>query len=172
MTLFLPILLFGFGVLFLWAPGRCTKAFLRGAGDGLAACANLFPTLLLFVCAVSLFRASGAVALLTEWLSGICGVLRIPAELLPLMLTRPISGSASTAVLSDLLRTCGPDSTVGMMASVLCGASETVLYVLSVYAAGIPVTGTRHLIPAALLTCFFVTVLSVTVAQMMGGALC
>ena len=169
MTLFLPILLFGFGVLFLWAPGRCTKAFLRGAGDGLAACANLFPTLLLFVCAVSLFRASGAVSLMTAGLSGICRSLRIPTELLPLLLTRPISGGASTAVLSDVLNEYGPDAPIGMAASVVCGASETVLYVLSVYTGDMPLSSTRHLLPAAILTCVFVTVLSLTLSRFLFG---
>ena len=170
MTLFLPMLLLFFGILFLAAPGRCTKAFLRGAGDGLSSCAGLFPTLLLFVCAVAFFRASGAVALVTSFCSGVCERLRIPAELLPLMLTRPISGSASTAVLSDVLNTYGPDSPIGMTASVLCGASETVLYVLSVYAGGVPLSGTRHLLPAALLTCLFVTALSLTVSRFLFGA--
>lgn len=169
MTLFLPLLLLMFGFLFLFAGKRCTAAFLRGAGDGLAACARLFPTLLLFVCAVSLFRASGAVSLMTDWLSGICETLRFPTELLPLMLTRPVSGSASTAVLSDVLAACGPDSPAGMTASVLCGASETVLYVLSVYTTGTPPGGTRHLLPAACLTCIFVTVLSVTVSRLLFG---
>lgn len=157
------------GLLFLFAGKRCAAAFLRGAEAGLRACASLFPTLLLFVCAVSLFRASGAVALMTDSLSGICGALRIPSELLPLLLTRPVSGSASTAVLSDVLAACGPDTPIGMAASVLCGASETVLYVLSVYTAGVPLSGTKHLLPAACLSCMFVTVLSLTVSRLLFG---
>lgn len=167
---FLPLLLTVFGILFLTAGKRCTAAFLRGAGEGLASCAKLFPTLLLFVCAVSLFRASGAVSLMTAGLSGICRVLRVPTELLPLFLTRPVSGSASTAVLSDLLCTYGPDTPIGMAASVLCGASETVLYVLSVYTGEMPLSSTRHLLPSALLTCLFVTVLSLIVSRLMFGA--
>ena len=70
-TWFLPLLLFFFGMLFIRYGKRCTGAFLRGAGEGLASCAKLFPTLLLFVCAVSLFRASGAISLMTAGLSGI-----------------------------------------------------------------------------------------------------
>ena len=166
---FLPILLSVFGILFLTAGKRCTRAFLRGAGEGLSACAGLFPTLLLFVCAVSLFRASGAISLMTAGLSDICRVLHIPTDLLPLLLTRPVSGSASTAVLSDLLSAYGPDTPVGMAASVLCGASETVLYVLSVYTGGISLSSTRHLPLAAALTTIFVTFLSLTVSRMLFG---
>ncbi len=165
----LPLLLLVFGVLFLTSGKRCTNAFLRGAGEGLRTCANLFPTLLLFVCAVSLFRASGAVSLLEAGLSQFCRILRIPGELLPLLLTRPVSGSASTAVLSDILTAYGPDAPLGMAASVLCGASETVLYVLSIYTGGIPLSSTRHLLPAAFLTCLFVTVLSLVVSRMLFG---
>ena len=169
MTWFLPLLLLCFGILFLISGKRCTEAFLRGAGEGLASCAKLFPTLLLFVCAVSMFRASGAVSLMTAGLSDLCGILRIPSELLPLFLTRPVSGSASTAVLSDILTACGPDTPIGMTASVLCGASETVLYVLSVYTGGIPLSSTRHLLPSALFTCLFVTVLSLLASRILFG---
>lgn len=168
-TIFLPLLLLLIGSLFLRFGKRCTNAFLRGAKEGLAACITLFPTLLLFVCAVSLFRASGAIALMTTWLSGVCRVLHIPCELLPLFVTRPISGSASTAVLSDVLNTFGADSPLGMTASVLCGASETVLYVLSVYTGGIPLSATRHLLPSAILTCLFVGVLSILVSRLLFG---
>lgn len=168
-TWFLPLLLFFFGMLFIRYGKRCTGAFLRGAGEGLASCAKLFPTLLLFVCAVSLFRASGAISLMTAGLSGICRTLRIPTELLPLLLTRPISGGASTAVLSDVLTEYGPDAPIGMAASVLCGASETVLYVLSVYTGDMPLSSTRHLLPAAILTCVFVTVLSLTLSRFLFG---
>ncbi|MBR5870836.1 MAG: spore maturation protein [Clostridia bacterium] len=160
MTWVLPLLLLVIGISFLTSGKSCLQAFLRGARAGLASCADLFPTLLLFVCAVSLFRASGAIAWMSTGLSGVCRFLHIPTELLPLLLTRPVSGSASSALLADVLQTHGPDSPIGMTASVLCGASETVLYVLSVYTVGMPLSSTRHLIPAAALTCLFVTALS------------
>lgn len=169
MTVFLPLLLLFFGILFLSSGKRCTAAFLRGAAAGLQGCAALFPTLLLFVCAVSLFRASGAIALMTAGLAGLCEVLHIPTELLPLMLTRPVSGSASTAVLSDIFSSCDPDSPIGLTASVLCGASETVFYVLSIYTDGTPLSETRHLLPAALLTALFITALSLAVSRFLFG---
>ena len=169
MNLFLPLLLLLFGILFLCAGKRCYAAFLRGAGEGLAACASLFPTLLLFVCAVSMLRASGAIDLLCASLSSVCGRLGIPTALLPLLLTRPVSGSASSAVLSEVLVSYGPDSPLGMCASVLCGASETVFYVLSVYTGKTPLAGTRHLLPAALLTFLFVTALSLLLSRLCFG---
>lgn len=167
MSLFLPLLLMGFGILFLIGGKRCTAAFSRGAKEGLTSAAALFPTLLLFVISVSVFRASGALALLSEALGGLCSAGSIGPSLLPLLLIRPVSGSASTAVLSDILTAEGPDSPIGMTASVLCGASETVLYVLSVYTAGTPLSGTRYLLPAALCTGLFVTLLSLAVSAVL-----
>ena len=96
-------------------------------------------------------------------------VLLVFVILLPLLMTRPISGGASTAVLSDILTEYGPDAPIGMAASVLCGASETVLYVLSVYTGDMPLSSTRHLLPAAILTCVFVTVLSLTLSRFLFG---
>ncbi|MBQ7982279.1 MAG: spore maturation protein [Clostridia bacterium] len=150
MNIFFLLLLLLLGVLFLCCGRRCTDAFLRGARTGLESAVRLLPTLLLFVCAVNLFRAGGCTALLVSLADGICERLHIPPGLLPLLVVRPISGSASTAVLSDLFSEYGPDSPVGLTASVICGASETVFYVLSVYCAGTPLRGTRYLLPAAL----------------------
>ena len=157
MNLFFLLLLLLLGVMFLFRGRRCTDAFLRGARTGLECAVRLLPTLLLFVCAVSLFRAGGCAALLVSLAGGVCERLHFSPGLLPLLVVRPVSGSASTAVLSDLFSEYGPDSPVGMTASVLCGASETVFYVLSVYGAGTPLRGTRYLLPAAL------TVMAVTV---------
>lgn len=169
MNLFLPFLLLCFGLMFLIGGKRCTEAFGHGAKKGLCSAVQTFPTLLLFVISVSVFRASGGPALLTDVLGGVLSAFHIPPALVPLLLIRPVSGSASTAVLSDILSAEGPDSPVGMTASVLCGASETVLYVLSVYTAGIPFSGTRYLLPAAICTYLFVTALSLGVSAVLYG---
>lgn len=166
-NLFLPILILLLGILFLFRGKRSTDAFLRGAKNGLSAAVSLFPTLLLFLTAVSLFRASGAAELITVWLSPLCQVLHIPSELLPLLFTRPISGSASTAVLSDLFSQYGADSRVGFAASILAGSSETMLYVLALYCTGKGERSRRmrHVFPAAFLTTLFVTALSLAAAN-------
>lgn len=162
MNLFYLLLLLLLGILFLSDGRRCTDAFLRGARAGLETAVGLLPTLLLFVCAVGLFRASGCVELLTAVAGGICERLRLPSALIPLLVVRPVSGSASTAVLSDIFSEYGPDSPVGLTASVICGASETVFYVLSVYCSKTPLRGTRYLLPASL------AVMAVTVCAAVG----
>ncbi|MBQ8577439.1 MAG: spore maturation protein [Clostridia bacterium] len=164
MNLFLPLLILLLGILFLRRPGRAAGAFLSGAERGFSSAVKLFPTLLLFVTAVALFRASGAVELLSEVLSPVCEKIGVPAELLPLLITRPVSGSASTAVLSDILSSCGADSFTGLCASVVAGSSETVLYVISIYCTGGRMQKMRGVLPAAVMTNVFVTVLTVWVS--------
>lgn len=168
-TWLLPVLAAVLGVLFLLRGERCQRAFLRGAHAGLKSALTLFPTLLLFVCAVSMFRAGNVPDVLSRLLCGVCDALHIPDTLLPLLLVRPVSGSASTAVLSDLFAAFGTDSALGLCASVVCGSSETVLYVLSVLTAGTPLSETRHLLPAALLTSLFVTFLSLCISRLCFG---
>ena len=168
-TLILPVLAAVIGALFLFRGARCQEAFLRGVRTGLNTALTLFPTLLLFVCAVSMFRAASVPDVLSRLLCGVCDALHIPDTLLPLLLVRPISGSASTAVLSDLFSAFGADSALGLYASVVCGSSETVLYVLSVLTAGTPLSGTRHLLPGALLTTLFVVFLSLCVCRLSFG---
>lgn len=165
MNWFLPLLILVCGILFLFRAKNSTEAFLRGARQGLKSVFALFPTLLLFVTATELFRASGAADMLSDMFAPVCRLLHIPTELDVLLLTRPVSGSASTAVLSDLFETYGPDSYIGLCASVLAGSSETMLYVLSVYAAGDRMKKMPRVFCAAFLTALFVTAASLAVSS-------
>jgi spore maturation protein B len=158
----LPLLFFVLGSVFLFGGEEYYKVFLHGAKEGGAAAVKLFPTMLLLVTAVTLFSASGAVKILSYALSGVCQMLHIPTELLPLLLTRPLSGSASMATLSELFDLYGADTYVGIAASVLAGASETLFYVMAVFCGG---KRTRHILPAALLTMCFVTFLSLILTR-------
>ncbi len=158
----LPLLFLLLGSVFLFGGEGYFAAFVKGAKEGGKAALGLFPTMLLLVTAVTLFSASGAIEILSYALSGVCEVLHIPAELLPLLITRPLSGSASMAMLSELFTTYGADSYIGMAASVLAGSSETMFYVMAVFCGG---KRTRHILPAALLTMCFVTAVSLVLAH-------
>lgn len=158
----LPFLFLILGSIFLFGGEGYYEAFMRGAREGAGAAVRLFPTMLLLVTAVTLFSASGAVDILSYALSGVCTVLRVPTELLPLLLTRPLSGSASMAMLSEVFSLYGTDTFVGMAASVLAGSSETMFYVMAVFCGR---KRTRHILPAALLTMCFVTFLSLVLTR-------
>ena len=125
-------------------------ALVRGAGQGLETLARILPALVCLLTAVSMVRASGLLEALASWLSPVLGRLGLPSELLPLMLVRPISGSAALGVGADLLHASGPDSALGRTAAVLLGSTETTFYTIAVYFSAAGITRTRYAVPAAL----------------------
>lgn len=159
-SLLLPSIFAIFGLYAMLSKRDLSSSFLEGARDGMKSAFSLLPTLTLLLSAVSMFSASGATELLSEWLSPLLSKCGIPAELTPLFLVRPLSGSGSTALLTDLYETHGPDSFVSKCASVLTASSDTVVYVIAVYMSAANVKKTRHALPAALLTMLFGIVLS------------
>lgn len=125
-------------------------AMLDGAEDGLKVLLRITPALVALLTAVYMLRASGALELLAEVLSPVLDRVGLPGELLPLMLVRPISGSAALGVGAELIQTYGPDSELGRMAAVMLGSTETTLYTAAVYFGSVGVNRTRYAIPAAL----------------------
>ena len=134
------------------------SSFSTGAADGLRTALRLFPALLAMLCGVAMLRASGLPDLLSSWLSPAFDKLGIPAELTPLLIMRPFSGSASLAVFGDLLTAVGPDSFPALCAAVIMGSSDTSVYVLSVYFSSVGVKKTRWAVPCALAVTVFCTV--------------
>lgn len=108
-------------------------AFLRGGAEGMRTTFSLIPSLTALICALSMLRASGAAELLTELTSPVLSFLGIPPEVIPLAITRPVSGSASTAAFSALLEETGPDSLAALCAAILMGSSDTLIYVMGMY---------------------------------------
>lgn len=122
----------------------------EGAGEGLRVTARIAPALVGLLTAVYMLRASGALELLGRALSPVLTRLGIPSETVPLLLVRPVSGSAALGVGADIIQSCGPDSTVGRIAAVMLGSTETTFYTVAVYFGAAGVTRTRYAVPAAL----------------------
>ena len=129
-------------------------ALLEGGLEGLKLLLSIVPALVVLLTAVHMLRASGAVELLTKWLAPAARGVGIPAETLPLVLIRPISGSAALAVGADLMAVHGPDSLIGRTAAVMLGSTETTFYTISVYFGAAGVKKTRYTVPAALIADF------------------
>ncbi len=125
-----------------------------GAMSGLQMMARILTSLLVLLPAVAMLRASGGMELLSRWLAPVFLWFGIPPETAPLMLVRPLSGSAALAVGMDLMKTYGPDSRIGLTAAVMLGSTETTFYTISVYFGAAKVRGTRYAVPAALLADF------------------
>lgn len=125
------------------------SALTRGAAEGLKLTARIFPSLLMMLTAVYMLRASGALDALTAFLAPVLRVLGIPAETVPILLIRPLSGSGALAAGTEIITACGPDSVAGRTAAVMLGSTETTFYVLAVYLGHGSVKKVRAAIPAA-----------------------
>ncbi len=107
------------------------EAFISGCKEGLGLFVNVFSSLLAMMLSISLLRESGVFDILSDF---ICKIFpSIPAPIFPLVMFRPISGSASLAILIDIFKNFGPDSLAGKMASVIQGSTDTTLYVITLY---------------------------------------
>ena len=124
--------------------------FLKGAEEGFKTVINLFPTLLGIFIAVGLLRNSGVLTAIIDVIKPITSLLKFPTEIMPLAILRPISGSSSIAVATDIMKTYGVDTNIGLIASVIMGATETTFYTIAVYTSAIKVKKTRGILIAAL----------------------
>jgi spore maturation protein B len=142
-------------LLFLgWGVAKRVKVyevFVDGARDGFNVALKIIPYLVAMLVAIGIFRASGALDLLTVVLAPVTNLIGMPPEVLPMALLRPLSGSGSLGLMTELMTTHGPDSLIGIMASTMYGSSETTFYVLAVYFGTVSVRNTRHAVPVGLI---------------------
>jgi spore maturation protein B len=134
--------------------------FVAGAKEGLRSTIAILPTLIGLILAVSMFSASGALDLLSSFLAPVASLIGLPKQVMPLTLIRPISGSGSTAVLTQIFKDYGPDSLIGRIASVMSASTETTFYAIAVYFGAVNIKKTRHTIPAALTADLTVCIIS------------
>lgn len=123
---------------------RVYEAFVEGASEGFHLAIRLMPFLIAMLVAVSVFRASGAMDIVTAYLESCLGILSVPPALIPLALMHPFSGTASLGVMTDILAQHGADSMLGLMASTAMGSTDTTFYILSVYLGAVGVTRARY----------------------------
>lgn len=146
----IPLLLLAIPLLGAMRRVKVYEVFIEGAKEGFGVALRIIPYLVAILVAVAMFRASGAMELLTGALSPLTAPLGMPAEVLPAALLRPLSGSGTLGLVSELLKTHGPDSFIGRLASTLYGSTETTFYVLAVYFGAVGIRRTRHAVAAGL----------------------
>ena len=124
--------------------------FIEGAKNGIKIVINIFPTLIGLFFAVGALRNSGVLNIVIKILEPLLNIVNFPTEIMPLALLRPISGSSSIAVATDIMKNFGVDSQIGIMAAVIMGATETTLYTIAVYSSSVKIKKTRFVLIAAL----------------------
>lgn len=125
--------------------------FLNGAKEGIEIVVKIFPTLIGLFVAIGALRYSGILDFIIKLIFPIIEFLNIPTEIMPLAILRPISGSASIAVGSDIMTQYGVDSKLGLIASTIMGSTETTLYTIAVYTSVVGIKKTRFVLAAALI---------------------
>jgi len=147
-------------------------SFLVGAEDGVKVALHLIPTMVGLFVGIGVLRASGFL----DWFAGIVsevlssiGITEelLPGQLLPVIFTRPLSSSAATGLALDLFENYGPDSFIGLAASLILSCSETVVYTMSVYFGSVGVTKTRYTLAGGLLDTVIGVVLCLILANLM-----
>lgn len=161
-TVILIILLYGVA-----EKNKVYDTFLEGAKDGIEIVFKLFPTLVGIFLAVGALRQSGIIDLIIKLISPITNLLKIPSQILPLAMLRPISGSASIAVAVDIMQKYGVDTTIGLITSTIMGSTETTLYTIAVYTSCVGVKKTRFVLFAALIADFVGMITSVVIWQIL-----
>jgi spore maturation protein SpmB len=115
-----------------------------GAKEGFDVAVTIIPYLVAILVSVGMFRAAGLLELLVSLIDPVSSLIGFPAEALPVALMRPLSGSGAFALISETLKTHGPDSFVGFLSCVINGSMETTFYVLALYFGSVGVRATRH----------------------------
>lgn len=143
------------------------SAFVNGAKDSLKTALNIFPAIVTLMIAIGIFRTSGLLDFTTSLFSPILNFINVPKEILPIAILRPMSGSGGLAMLTDIIKNYGPDSKIGVMASVICGSTETTFYTVAVYFGSVGITNVRHTIKCALLADLVSIIMGILVCNLL-----
>ena len=163
----IPVLLVGIPLIGMIRKVKVYDTFIEGAKEGFQVAVRIIPFLVGILVAIGMFRASGAMDMLTTGLRPLLSRTQFPPEIFPLVVLRTLSGSGSLALATDIIKQFGPDSLIGRMAATIYGGSETTFYVLAVYFGAVGVKRTRHAVPAALTGDLVAAIVAVAICTFM-----
>ena len=126
------------------------EEFVEGAKEGFQVAIRIIPYLVAILAAVAMFRAAGGIDIITRAIGPALATIGFPAELMPLVLMRPLSGSGANGIFAELVQAHGPDSLIARMGASIMGSTETTFYVIAVYFGSVAIRRTRHAVPAGL----------------------
>ncbi len=141
------------------------EVFTEGAKDGFKVSINIIPYLVAIIVSISMLRASGFIEYIGTMFGGLFEALKVPIEVLPIMIVRSLSGSAALGVFSDIAHNLGPDSYATKLAAVMVGSSETTFYVLAVYFGSVGIKKFRYALVTGLLADFIGIVAAIFVCH-------
>ena len=126
------------------------ESFLKGSLEGLKTCLNIFPNILAMIFAVNMLIRSGFIDYISSFLNPMLMKYNLSTDIISMAIFRPISGTASLAIMNNILGTFGPDSIMGRLASTIQGSTDTTFYVLALYFGSVGIKKTRYALPVGL----------------------
>jgi len=145
------------------------EEFTLGAKDGFKVAVNIIPYLVAIIVGISMFRASGAIDILAQWFAPLLTRFNVPAETLPLMIIRSLSGSGALGVFSDIANNAGASAYATKLAAVMVGSSETTFYVLAVYFGSVKISKLRYAVVIGILADIIGIIAAVSVTNLIFG---
>jgi spore maturation protein SpmA len=165
----IPFLLAGFPLYASLRRVKVYEEFVDGAKEGFEVAIRIIPYLVAILVAIGMFRAAGGLDIVGRLLKPIMSAVGFPPDLLPLVLMRPLSGSGTLGIFSELVKQCGPDSLVTRMGATIYGSTETTFSVLAVYFGSVAVKKTRYAVLAGLTADFVGVVASIVICKLVFG---
>ena len=156
----LPIFIIGIIVYGIKKKINIYDVFLEGAKEGLVTTFSIFPAVIAMIFAINIFLDSNVLYFFIGLLEPIIGGINIDLEIIPMAILRPISGTASLAIMNEIYMQFGPDSFTGRLASVLQGCTDTTIYVIALYFGTVKITKIKH----ALWVGLFADLIGITMA--------
>ena len=149
-SLIIPVLVLGIIMYGLYKKVDIYNVFVEGSKESFEMIYSMFPCLLAMIFGINIFLKSGALNYVYQLLEPILSFLKVPLDLFPMIIMRPISGSSSLAILNNIFLEHGPDSLIGTLASVLQGSTDTTFYVLTLYFGSVGIKKIRYSLFAGL----------------------
>lgn len=126
--------------------------FIKGVKTGYQSTITIFPTILAMLLATNIFIGSNIIKDIFTYLTNYLNIKTLPVDVIPLIILKPISASASLALLNNILTNNHPDSYIGMLSSIMCASTDTTIYIIATYFATIKIRKTNNVLKVGLLT--------------------
>jgi spore maturation protein B len=165
----IPVIVVGFPLYGLYKKVPVYETFVEGAKEGFEVAVRIIPYLVAILFAIGMFRASGAMEALADLLNPVLAFIGFPAEVLPMAIVRPLTGSGSAGLVVDMIEQYGEDSIFVKMAATMFGSTETTFYVIAVYFGAVNIRKTRHAVAAGLTADFAAMIIAVWTVRLLFG---
>ena len=162
----IPLFLVGIPIYGALKRVKIYESFVEGAKGGFQMAIRIIPYLVAILVAVGMLRGAGAIDMLARWLDPILRRVGFPVEIVPLAIMRPLSGSGSLGIVTELITTHGPDSFIGRLAASAYGSTETTFYVLAVYFGAVGIKKARHAVISGLVADIVSLIVAVVICRL------